>query len=314
MTFLLERGGERSVLRRPPRPPLPPSAHDMLREARVLQALQGRARVPRVLAVCDDASVLDVPFYVMEELRGHVVDRRTAGRARLADATGAPPGATGRCARRAARGGHRRRGAAGFGRPDGYLERQLRRFAALWEHNATRELPLVGRARRTGSATPCRTPAGDRVVHGDYRLGNVMLERERPRVLGAARLGARDARRSAGRPRLSRRDLHRCRLTADGARPLAGDAQRGLPEPSRAGGALRRAERPHRRQTRLVRGAGPLEGGSLLRGPLRPLPARRNQRALVGKPGRRRTRAPQDRSGASRAPERTCGSGRTVRV
>ena len=46
-----------SVLRRAPRPPLPPSAHDMLREARVLQALDGRARVPRVLAVCDDASV-----------------------------------------------------------------------------------------------------------------------------------------------------------------------------------------------------------------------------------------------------------------
>ena len=45
----------------------------MLREARVLSALQGRARVPRVLAVCDDASVLGVPFYVMEELNGHVV-------------------------------------------------------------------------------------------------------------------------------------------------------------------------------------------------------------------------------------------------
>ena len=51
-TFLLERGGERIVLRRPPRPPLPPSAHDMLREAPVLSALAGRARVPRVLAVC----------------------------------------------------------------------------------------------------------------------------------------------------------------------------------------------------------------------------------------------------------------------
>ena len=73
-------------------------------------------------------------------------------------------------------------GLGDFGRPDGYLERQVRRFAALWEHNATRELPLVGElaawlgARAAVSGDAC-------VVHGDYRLGNVMLERARPRVL-----------------------------------------------------------------------------------------------------------------------------------
>jgi aminoglycoside phosphotransferase (APT) family kinase protein len=64
-TFLFDRGGARFVLRRPPRPPIPPSANDMLREARVLRALEGRARVPRVLAVCDDESVIGAPFYVM---------------------------------------------------------------------------------------------------------------------------------------------------------------------------------------------------------------------------------------------------------
>ena len=175
-TFLLERGGERMVLRRPPRPPLPPSAHDMLREARVLTALEGRARVPRVLAVCQDEDVLGVPFYVMEELHGDVV-------------TDALPAALGTAeARREA--GHdlvdalvelhavdiASAGLSDFGRPDGYLERQVRRFGALWEHNATRELPLVGelaawlgaaragfRARRasctatTASATSCST-------------------------------------------------------------------------------------------------------------------------------------------------------------
>jgi aminoglycoside phosphotransferase (APT) family kinase protein len=181
-TFLLERGGRRMVLRRAPRPPLPPSAHDMLREARVLTALNGRARVPRVLAVCDDEGVLGVPFYVMEELRGHVVTDELPGSL-----------ATGE-ARRSA--GHdlvdalaelhavdiADAGLTGFGRPDGYLERQLRRFTALWEHNATRALPLVGDLGRwladglPSSASTC-------VVHGDYRLGNVMLERERPRVL-----------------------------------------------------------------------------------------------------------------------------------
>ena len=93
-TFLLERGGARMVLRRPPRPPLPPSAHDMLREARVLTALAGRARVPRVLAVCQDPDVLGVPFYVMEELEGDVVDGRAARRARHAPRRAARPGTT----------------------------------------------------------------------------------------------------------------------------------------------------------------------------------------------------------------------------
>src|SRR5437763_1228052 len=74
-TFLLERGGERFVLRRPPRPPLPPSAHDMVREARLQQAIgaAGFDRLPEIVAVCDDHSVLGVPFYVMRFLDGHVI-------------------------------------------------------------------------------------------------------------------------------------------------------------------------------------------------------------------------------------------------
>src|SRR3954467_3525132 len=74
ITFLVTLGEQRVVLRRPPRPPIPPSAHDVLREAKVLTAVQDTAvRVPRVLAVCDDESVLGVPFYVMEEVRGTVI-------------------------------------------------------------------------------------------------------------------------------------------------------------------------------------------------------------------------------------------------
>jgi aminoglycoside phosphotransferase (APT) family kinase protein len=181
-TFLLVRGDRRLVLRRGPRPPLPPSAHDMLREARVLGALQGRARVPRVLAVCRDEAVLGVPFYVMEELHGDVANETL------------PPVLADPAARRAA--GHDlvdaltelhavdrdAAGLADLGRPDGYLERQLTRFEALWEHNATRDLPLV---RELGSWLAAERPrsSGAAIVHGDYRMGNVMLEREQPRVL-----------------------------------------------------------------------------------------------------------------------------------
>src|SRR5215216_6743854 len=74
-TFLLERDDGRFVLRRPPRPPLPPSAHDMVREARLQLALRaaGFTRLPTIVAIGEDESILGVPFYVMEWLDGEVV-------------------------------------------------------------------------------------------------------------------------------------------------------------------------------------------------------------------------------------------------
>jgi aminoglycoside phosphotransferase (APT) family kinase protein len=179
-SFLLARGGERFVLRRPPRPPLPPSAHDMVREARLQLALAPHGiRLPPVLAVCEDEDVLGVPFYVMGFLDGHVVTDRlppglegTAARSRLGDElvdalveiheadVSAPA-------------------LAAFARPGSYLERQVRRFAQLWEINATRDVPAVAEVgRRLAEALP--EPLADTVVHGDYRLGNLMVERERP--------------------------------------------------------------------------------------------------------------------------------------
>ncbi|MGI8803172.1 MAG: phosphotransferase family protein [Solirubrobacteraceae bacterium] len=179
VTYAVRRGGRRFVLRRPPRPPIPPSANDMLREARVLTALAGRARVPRVLAVSHDESVLGAPFYVMEELRGIVAgtdipaaldtpgERRRMGE-ELVDALVELHALDWRAA-----------GLEGFGRPDGYLDRQLRRFRGLWEANRTREIPAVDRvADWLGRHVP-RSPAST-IVHGDYRLGNVMFDAAAP--------------------------------------------------------------------------------------------------------------------------------------
>src|SRR5947209_14772399 len=71
VTFMLSTG---VVVRRPPRGPLPPSAHDVLREARLLRALESTpVRVPEVLAVCDDTDVIGSPFYLMEEVSGEVI-------------------------------------------------------------------------------------------------------------------------------------------------------------------------------------------------------------------------------------------------
>jgi aminoglycoside phosphotransferase (APT) family kinase protein len=74
LTFRVERDGAAWILRRPPMGDLPETAHDMMREHRVLSALHGTAvRVPRPVAACPDPSVIGVPFYLMEEIRGAVI-------------------------------------------------------------------------------------------------------------------------------------------------------------------------------------------------------------------------------------------------
>jgi len=184
VTYALRRDGTHVVLRRPPRGPLPPSAHDVLREARVLRALAGRARVPAVLAVCDDPAVIGAPFYVMEKVDGHVVtdevppaldtlaDRRRIGE-ELVDALVEVHAVDWQAA-----------GLEGFGKPTGYLERQLRRFLGLWEHNRTREIPAVESVAEWLKAhLPESGPAT--VVHGDYRLGNTMMAPDAPARLVA---------------------------------------------------------------------------------------------------------------------------------
>jgi aminoglycoside phosphotransferase (APT) family kinase protein len=159
------------VLRRPPRPPLPPSAHDVLREAWLLRSVEGTAvRVPRVLATCDDESVIGAPFYVMERVAGDVITS-----ALPAGGDGAAIGSelvdalveVHACDWRAC-------GLEGYGKPTGYLERQLRRFGGLWEHNRTRDLPVLERVTSwLASHLPQSGPAT--IVHGDYRLGNTMF-------------------------------------------------------------------------------------------------------------------------------------------
>jgi aminoglycoside phosphotransferase (APT) family kinase protein len=184
VTYALTRGAAELVLRRPPRGPLPPSAHDVLREARVMSALAGRARVPKVLAVCDDPSVIGAPFYVMEKVDGHVMtssvpaaldtseDRRRIGE-ELVDALIEVHALDWQAA-----------GLEGFGKPTGYLERQLRRFLGLWEHNRTRDIPAVESvAQWLRAHLPESGPAT--VVHGDYRLGNTMFAAQAPARLAA---------------------------------------------------------------------------------------------------------------------------------
>jgi aminoglycoside phosphotransferase (APT) family kinase protein len=185
VTYLVQRGGEEFVLRRPPRPPLPPSAHDVLREARLLRALAGTpARVPAVLAVGDDEQIIGAPFYVMERIEGDVIvasvpaaldtpPQRRLIADELIDALVEIHAVDWRAA-----------GLEDFGKPTGYLERQLRRFGGLWEHNKTREIPAVESVGQwLADNLPESGPAT--IVHGDFRLGNTIYGAEAPAHLAA---------------------------------------------------------------------------------------------------------------------------------
>jgi len=185
VTYLIVRGEQEMVLRRPPRPPLPPSAHDVIREARLLNALRDTpARVPEVLAVCADPATIGAPFYVMERIEGEPIvasvpaaldtpeQRRRIGE-QLIEALVEIHAVDWRAA-----------GLEDFGKPTGYLQRQLRRFGGLWELNKTREIPTVERVGGwLAENLPESGPAT--IVHGDYRLGNTIFAPGAPAQLAA---------------------------------------------------------------------------------------------------------------------------------
>jgi len=185
VTLAISSAGREVILRRPPRGPLPPTAHDVLREARLLRALKGsRVRVPRVLLTCEDPSIIGAPFYLMERMPGEVITAAIPGpldgpreRARIAgeliDALVELHAVDWMAA-----------GLEGFGKPTGYLERQLRRFTGLWEHNRTRELPVVEQVGAWLADNLPQSPAAT-IVHGDYRLGNTLFASHAPARLAA---------------------------------------------------------------------------------------------------------------------------------
>lgn len=175
LTYVVEDARRRFVVRRPPLAHVLPTAHDMRREYTVLEALRSTdIPVPRVIVYCADASVIGAPFYVMEYVEGHIVrsampdafpateQTRASMSQALVDTLvklhAVEPEAV---------------GLAGFGHPEGFLARQVRRWWQQWEASKTRELPSIDELhRRLEETVPVQSAAG--VVHGDYRLDNVM--------------------------------------------------------------------------------------------------------------------------------------------
>lgn len=189
-TFFLSRGDKNWVLRRPPLAVYLPTAHDVLREYRVLSALKDTdVRVPQVALSCDDDSVLGAPFYVMEKVEGSVLrdaipsaidipgERRRIGE-ELTDALIELHGVD-----------HVAVGLESFGKPTGYLERQVRRWTGQLELATSitiqsREVPSMWQVRDWLSENmPESGPAV--IVHGDYKLDNVLYAPGAPASLSA---------------------------------------------------------------------------------------------------------------------------------
>ena len=182
---LIHFGGNSWALRRPPRGPLLPTAHDMMREYRVLKALQDTpVPVPRMYASCDDPSYIGAPFYLMEYMRGEVVRadnnnfvktvelRRSVSR-QMVEVLAALQNVD-----------WRRAGLEGFGRSEGYLERQLKRWSDQLERTIphTRPLPVMEQVKEWLQAHVPESPAPT-IVHGDYKLDNLMFDPKTARAI-----------------------------------------------------------------------------------------------------------------------------------
>ena len=184
-TFFVTRGTDRWVLRRPPRGAFLPTAHDVLREYRVLSALAGTGvRAPEPVLACQDPDVIGVPFYLMQEVAGFVIRSELPPGFRKEEAA----------AERAGIGEELvdalaelhdvdwwEAGLEGWGRPTGYLLRQIKRWSGQLElaTQFSRPLPELERVRDWLSGH-VPEDGGSAIVHGDYKLDNVTFAPDPP--------------------------------------------------------------------------------------------------------------------------------------
>ncbi len=180
LTYCISDGERDWVLRRPPLGHVLPTAHDMSREYRVLSALAHTdVPVPKTFALCEDVDVNGAPFYVMERVHGRILRTGEEMVALTKEQAAA-------CSRqlvdvlaRIHRVDYDAVGLGDFGHPDGFMERQVRRWGEQWERSKAAELPEIDElGRRLRKAVPESGPPT--IVHGDYRLDNTMLDGDDP--------------------------------------------------------------------------------------------------------------------------------------
>ena len=181
-TYVLRSGAWQCVLRTKPAGPLLPSAHAIDREYRVMGALQGsEVPVPRMLAYCDDASIIGRDFYLMEMVEGRVlVDQSLPGfsaaqRTAIYDEMNRVIAALHAVDYQAV-------GLQSYGKPGSYFERQIARWSRQCQ---AATLPVSAEMQALMQWLPAHIPQDDEttLVHGDFRLDNLIFHPTEPRVL-----------------------------------------------------------------------------------------------------------------------------------
>ncbi len=181
-TYLVTAGARRYVLRKKPPGALLPSAHAVDREFHVMRALQvSSVPVPRVCALCTDASVIGTTFFVMAYVDGRIFwdhslpDVAPAERAPIYDEMNRVMAALHRVDYAAA-------GLADYGRPGNYLQRQIARWSAQYRASETSRIEAM---ERLIAWLPENIPPGEEttLVHGDYHLNNLIFHPAEPRIL-----------------------------------------------------------------------------------------------------------------------------------
>jgi aminoglycoside phosphotransferase (APT) family kinase protein len=169
------------VLRKKPPGHLLPSAHAIEREFHVMSALAGSGvPVPAMLGLCEDSSVIGTPFFVMQHVPGRLMGARVVVAGSGAERQAIYADLV-RVLAELHRVDWRDRGLAGFGKPERFLERQVTRWSAQWEAARTEPVPAMEQLREW---LPRHLPGDDEatLVHGDYRLGNVLIDPAAARI------------------------------------------------------------------------------------------------------------------------------------
>lgn len=183
LTYLLRAGGREYVLRRPPLGPVPPRAHDMAREFRVLEKVAPLyAPAPQVYLLCEDPEIAGATFYLMERRRGVVLRQELPQEWRGSETRIAHAFLDGLAQLHAV--DIQVHGLDAMGKPDGFLERQVRGWSGRWERARTTDLSVMERLSAWLTDNLPESPPAT-IVHNDYKVDNVMLAEDDPGRLAA---------------------------------------------------------------------------------------------------------------------------------
>jgi aminoglycoside phosphotransferase (APT) family kinase protein len=181
LTYLLRINTREMVLRRAPLGPVAPKAHDMVREARVLEAVHPHfPPAPEIFLICEDASIIGAPFFLMERRRGIVLrDQIPPGIAVHHNYARRISRAVVDCLVELHRVDVEETGLIALGKPDGFVARQVKGWSDRWERARTEPSPEIDRVMAWLAATvpPSGMPT---LVHNDFKLDNVMLDGASP--------------------------------------------------------------------------------------------------------------------------------------